>query len=133
MAERECLFCGVSEAEVRAVRRRDGYTLGCGIESNTENGFDYDELSEHHRWADWKDAELTRMGIKPAAFDRYRRANDSDIRWADCEDRLRGHTPSLKTVARDDYGYGIEKGQCIECGKKNADATPGENREEQNR
>lgn len=121
MSERDCLFCGISEDEVRAVRRRDGYTLGCGIESNTENGFDYDELSPRHRWADWKDADLARMELKPEVFDQYRRATASDIQWADCEHRVRGHIVAEKTItASDDYGYGIEKGQCIECRKKNA-------------
>lgn len=123
MSERECLFCGVSEDRVLSVRRRDGYTLGCGIESNTESGFDYEELSERHRWADWHDAELARLGLKPEVFDQYRRASEADIRWADCEHRVSGHIVAEETItASDEYGYGIDKGQCIECGKKDATA-----------
>ena len=69
-----CLICGISRVEVDAVRKREGYTLGCGIESNTEAGFYYDELSPRHRWRPWKDSELTRMGIKPEVVEHYRTA-----------------------------------------------------------
>ena len=36
-----CLICGISRSVVDAVRNREGYTLGCSIESNTEAGFYY--------------------------------------------------------------------------------------------
>lgn len=111
MSERACLICGVTEAEVVAVRNRDGYTLGCGIESNTENGFDYDELSPRHRWKPWRDAELGRMGIKPEAYDRYRMTMEAGIRYAACIDTRRGHV----YVTEADR-YSPPAGTCWGCG-----------------
>ena len=111
MSERTCLFCGISETEVKAVRNREGYTLGCGIESNTENGFDYDELSPQHRWKPWGDKNLAVMGIKPSAYDKYRTAIAQDIGFAACEDTIRGHNFAVA----DDAEFYIKEGQCWSC------------------
>jgi hypothetical protein len=109
------LICGVTEAEVTATRSRDGYTLGCGLESNTENGFDYEELSPRHRWAPWRDSELNRMGLKPEAFDRYRSTMESGIRYAPCDDTKRGHVyPTRRDVA----DFGLDASRCWGCGAK---------------
>lgn len=77
MTARSCLICDVAETEVATVRQREGYTLGCGTETNTEAGFDYTELSPRHRWADWRDGELAGRGIEPSEFERFRRARFS--------------------------------------------------------
>jgi hypothetical protein len=110
---RSCLFCGITEAEVIAVRKRDGYTLGCGIETNTENGFDYDELSPRHRWAPWRDNELDRMGLKPEAFDRYRTTIEGGIRYAPCDDTKRGH---FYPTHSDSDEFGMPLDRCWGCG-----------------
>ena len=115
MTERSCLICGITEAEVIATRNRDGYTLGCGIEHNTENGFDYDELSPRHRWAPWRDSELDRMGIKPDAYDRYRTIAEVGIRYAPCADTKRGH---VYAAPDDEFGY--PAGRCYGCGRPKA-------------
>jgi hypothetical protein len=115
MSERSCLICGITEAEVIATRNRDGYTLGCGIESNTENGYDYDELSPRHRWAPWRDAELDRMGLKPEAFDRYRTVMESGIRYAACADTKRGHVYPNRADA-DEFGITVDT--CWGCGAR---------------
>ena len=112
-----CLICGISRAEVNAVRNREGYTLGCGIESNTEAGFDYDELSPRHRWRPWKDSELTLMGIKPEVVDHYRTAQEIDILYAPCEDTVQGH----KMITEDDAfleDIGGTIGTCVFCGEE---------------
>lgn len=109
-----CLICGITRAEVQAVRSRDGYTLGCGIESNTENGFDYEELSPRHRWAPWRDAELDRMGIRAEAFERYRTTMEAGVRYAACADTKRGHVIATDDDVRE-WGYGV--GQCLACGR----------------
>lgn len=109
---RECLICGTTREEVDAVRRRHGYTLGCGIESNTEAGFDYEELSPRHRWSPWRDSDLDRAGIRPNAFSKYRTATHAEIQYAACEDTKQGHVQ-----ASDELGLGLEPGQCFLCGK----------------
>lgn len=111
MSKRSCLICGVTEAEVVAVRNRERYTLGCGIESNTENGFEYDELSPRHRWAPWRDSELDRMGIKPDAFDRYRLTMVAGIQYAACADTKPGH---VYVTEADPYFPPV--GMCWKCG-----------------
>lgn len=108
-----CLLCGISRAEVDDVRSRDGYTLGCGIESNTENGFDYEELSPRHRWAPWRDAELAGMGIRPEAFERYRTTSSHSIHYAACADRVQGHVYSTH-----DDPYSPPAGTCWNCGAR---------------
>lgn len=114
-----CLICGISRAEVDAVRRRDHYTLGCGVESNTEAGFDYEELSPRHRWSPWGDKYLTEMGIKPEAFDRYRASDEMSIRYAACDDTVRGHA----VISEDSAELtGLPVGQCWSCGKRNKEA-----------
>jgi len=110
-----CLICGVSRAEVDAVRRRDHYTLGCGIESNTESGFDYDELSPRHRWSPWSDKDLARAGIKSEAFEKYRTADSMTLQYAACDDRVRGHV----IVSEESAEFaGLRVGQCWDCGKQ---------------
>jgi hypothetical protein len=98
---------------VDAVRARDGYTLGCGVESNTENGHDYEELSPRHRWKPWRDGELDRMGIKREAFDRYRTSALPSIQYAACDDTKRGH---VWVTQGDDYSPPV--GTCWQCGAR---------------
>lgn len=112
-----CLICGISRAEVDAVRHREGYTIGCGIESNTEAGFDYEELSPRHRWRPWKDSELTRMGIKPEVVDRYRTFTIFELQYAACEGTVHGHTPASSEWAE---FSGMKEGQCLKCWKEQA-------------
>lgn len=115
MAEqRDCKICGISEAEVIAVRNRDGYTLGCGIESNTEAGFDYEELSPRHRWALWRDRELDLMGIKAEAYGRYRESDWSSIQYAACDDTKAGHY----FVKEPNEFLSLPVGTCMACGKR---------------
>lgn len=113
MSEKSCLICGVSRAEVDATRRSKGYTLGCGVESNTESGFDYEELSPRHRWAPWTDRHLAVWGIKPEAFDKYRESVEMGIRYASCEDTVRGH---VRATSGDSELFGFPVGTCIGCG-----------------
>lgn len=110
-----CLFCGVTKEEVLFTRRRDGYTLGCGIESHTENGYDWDELSPKHRWADWQDRELKKQGIAPEFYEEYRRVSIFDIEWADCEHTLTGHR-YIETLEQAEL-FGLKPGTCMKCGK----------------
>ena len=109
----DCLICGITRAEVDAVRSRDGYTLGCGIESNTENGYDYEELSPRHRWAPWRDSELDRMGIRAEAFDRYRTTMEAGILLAACVDTKRGH---IYVTEHDKFSPPV--GTCWGCGAR---------------
>lgn len=113
--ERECLNCGETKASIK----RQGITL-CGI----EGGYEYRELEHefpNHRWADWRDDELARMGVKPEAFGRHRRTNALTFQWIACEDTVRGHRPSPK----DDIEFmGVVKGQCILCGKTPVSTEP---------
>ena len=118
-SERSCLHCGIGEAEVKAVRARDGYTLGCGIESNTEAGFDYEELSPMHRWAPWKDGELKRLGIKPESYEKYRTDTSGGLMYAACDDRLQGHRIAAKDIHWGDYLM-HPAGECIECGYRDS-------------
>lgn len=111
--KQRCLICGITRQQVKYVRNREGYTLGCGIESNTEAGFDYEELSPKHRWAPWRDKHLAQAGIKPEAFDRYRNADAAELQYAACGDTTRGHN-----FAKDDVSdWGIKVGQCWDCGQ----------------
>lgn len=120
MSERidHCLICGVSRAEVDAVRRRDHYTLGCGIESNTEAGYDYEELSPRHRWRPWSDRQLAAMGIKREAFEKYRDADSMSIQWAACDDTVRGHQVVKNADPEMLRFAGLKIGQCHLCGKQ---------------
>lgn len=96
---------------MRAVRRAEGYTLGCGTVSTSENGTEFDEISTHHRWAPWSDGELARMALRPEAFDRYRVSTVDEVMYAVCDDTLRGHSfgafPDL----------GIDPDECFFCGR----------------
>lgn len=107
---RSCLNCGIERSVVRAVRRAEGYTLGCGIVTTSENGTEFDEIASHHRWAPWSDGELAAMALRPEVFDRYRTSTWTDVMWAPCGDSLRGHSfgafPDL----------GIDPDECFLCG-----------------
>lgn len=104
--QRECLQCGQTKAQIR----RDN-TI-CGI----EGGYEYRELEaewSRHRWADWNDAELDRAGIRPEAYARHRRDNESALQYAACDDTKRGHIyPHLDDL---EFGYRID--QCMKCGQ----------------
>ncbi|MBK0419980.1 hypothetical protein JD276_13160 [Leucobacter sp. CSA1] len=111
--KQRCLICGITRQQVQYVRNREGYTLGCGIESNTEDGYDYEELSPKHRWAPWRDKHLAEMGIKPEAFDRYRTEIAAGVAYAACEDTVRGHNYNRG----DSKEFGVANGECWVCGK----------------
>lgn len=105
-----CLQCEQSRAEVKA-----NDTI-CGI----EGGYEYVELEAEwprHHWRDWSNAELDVMAwIKPERYSDYRRARLADLQYAHCEDTIRGHKPLLEAPDKDDYFWGMKKGQCVECG-----------------
>lgn len=109
MPDRECLQCGETPASIK----RQGIVL-CGIVS----GYYEPELSEEwprHRWADWRDSELRRFGVKPEAFDRHRRTPALHFQWIACDDTVIGHRPARE----DDMEFmGVTKGQCVLCGKE---------------
>lgn len=103
--ELECLHCGQTKAQIK----RD-QTI-CGI----EGGYEYVELIAEwprHRWVDWTDKELTRYGIRPEAFAKYRRQPITQFEYVDCADTIRGH--NLATEPFPDMG--IKPGQCWNCG-----------------
>lgn len=109
--DRHCLHCD----ETKASLKREGIAL-CGIVS----GYYEPELTDEwprHRWADWTDRELDRMGIRPEAYDKHRRTLILHMEWVGCEDTKRGHVPSDGS-AEDFEFLGVRKGQCIACGKK---------------
>lgn len=104
--EKACLNCGQTPSEIK----RD-QTI-CGI----EEGYEYKELAyewPRHRWADWTDKELGRMGIVPAAFDKHRRTSVTSLQWVGCADTVRGHS----FVEKPDPEFGIKAGQCFACGQ----------------
>lgn len=110
-----CLHCGISRAEVNAVRKREGYTLGCGVESNTEAGFDYEELSERHKWSPWSDKQLRKAGIKESAMSRYRTSCEIEIIYAPCDDTVHGHS---WVFGEDAKLHGLPVGLCVNCGQR---------------
>lgn len=79
-----CLQCG----ETREVVKANQYI--CAIMSVGETN-EIDHEFEKHRWADWKDKELTRFGIKPEHFDKYRRADPWTLQYANCDHRGHAH------------------------------------------
>lgn len=104
----ECLQCGDSR---EAVERE---SLSCGIVSTGE----YTELIEEwprHRWADWRDVELERFGVKRDAFDRHRRTKLLDFMWIACDDTERGHRPA--ETPEDVEWFGGPVGRCMLCGR----------------
>lgn len=111
LVSRSCLNCGIERSVVRTVRRAEGYTLGCGFESTSENGTEFDEISSHHRWAPWSDGELANMALRPEAFDRYRMCSVDEVMYAVCDDTLRGH--SFGAGFED---LGIDPDECFFCG-----------------
>ncbi len=99
-----CLHCEQTRAEIRA-----NDTI-CGI----EGGYEYIELIAEwprHRWADWADKDLARAGLKPEAFDKYRRTPAMTFEYIACDDLVRGHLP-----AAEDTEWGMKEGQCFQCG-----------------
>lgn len=78
----ECLNCGETRGAVRAE------SLSCGT-------VDYfGELSDEfdrHRWADWNDKELTRLGIAPMFLHLYRRKSIYDFQHTPCEHTGKDH------------------------------------------
>ena len=112
--QRECLNCGVTKAAIKA----EGIVACCIV-----GGYEYREVEEefpNHRWRDWTDADLAANGIRPEAFDKYRRTPVTHLQWVGCVDTTRGH--HRLPVA--DPEMGIKAGQCIACG--NTDPEPGE-------
>lgn len=104
-AELACLHCGQTKAEIK---RNETF---CGIVS----GYEYRELEAEwprHRWADWRDTELDRMGILPEAYDRHRRESVMTTQYVACADTKRGHVYPRK----EDAEFGIPEDQCWACG-----------------
>lgn len=109
-----CLHCGEYRQAVRQEK------LICGIMS----GYEYPELDfefPSHRWADWKDRDLKVHGIKPEAYDKYRRSSLYDLEYAECDDKVTGHRPAQD----DDPKYGFVKGVCMDCGQQVEEKTNG--------
>ena len=104
--EATCLHCGDTRGQAREVGRV------CGIESVGESVELIEEFA-NHRWADWRDDELARFGVKPETFERHRRTNVMHFQWIACDDTVRGH----KVAKEDDLDYGIRVGQCFACGQ----------------
>jgi hypothetical protein len=102
-----CLQCGETKEAAKAQQ------LDCAI----VGGYEYREVEEEwprHRWADWTDAELTRQGVRPEAFDRHRRTPVRTFEWIGCEDTVRGHALATEEDVRE-WQYRV--GQCVLCGK----------------
>lgn len=108
-----CLYCGVSRAEVNAVRKREGYTLGCVIKSNNQDGFSYEESYPCHKWSPWSDKQLRAVGIKESAMSRYRTASQDVVMGAPCDDTIHGHARVSGETAK---LHGLPDGSCIACG-----------------
>lgn len=107
MSERWCLQCGETKSSIRA----QGIVL-CGI----VEGYETPELAyefPHHRWADWKDGELARFGVRPEAFDKHRRTQERDFEWISCEDTVRGHHAATSEDVPD---WASRVGECALCG-----------------
>lgn len=107
-----CLHCGQSRAQIK----RD-QTI-CGI----EEGYEYRELAYEwpsHRWADWDDQKLAQFGIRPEAFDKYRRVEVMSIEYIACDDLVRGHNFRETTESEDDDWFAA-LGQCYLCGAYNS-------------
>jgi hypothetical protein len=108
--DRKCLQCGETKFSLKAQR-----IIMCAI----EGGYEYREIEAEwprHRWADWRDDELDRMGIRPEAYEKHRRSDVFNLQWAGCEDTKRGHV--LATKESDWADFGCRIGQCISCGKR---------------
>ncbi|MFE6966986.1 hypothetical protein ACFVAJ_17880 [Agromyces sp. NPDC057679] len=108
MAERSCLQCGETPASLKL----NDIDI-CGI----AGGYEYVELRElwpRHRWADWKDSELAKFGVKPEAYDKYRRASLFDLEYVDCADLITG---CIRIVTKADVElFDLKIGTCIGCG-----------------
>ena len=103
----ECLQCGQRRSVVRAER------YFCCTISGYETP-EVDQEWERHRWADWSDRELDRLGVKAEAYDKHRRTDASVFPWIDCDDTKLGHLPADEETAA---GWGIPVGDCCLCGK----------------
>lgn len=92
-----CLQCGCTRQQVK------DENLVCGI----LGGYEYREVEvefDKHHWRDWSNTELSRYGIKPAAYEKYRRASWADLGSLECVDTfssrsLRGATRPASAVA----------------------------------
>lgn len=107
--ERECLQCGETPA---TIKQKD---LICGI----EGGYEYRELEyewPRHRWADWRDKELARAGIKAEAFGKHRRTPALTLPWVGCDDTRRGHMPANQEAIDEFMASRI--GECTFCGQR---------------
>lgn len=102
----ECLHCGETPESIK----RDRIVV-CGIMEGYELAYEF----PRHRWADWRDSELARLGVKPEAYEKHRRTPLLHFAWMGCEDTLRGHH-----ILTRDGAYG-RRGQCTVCGKFPAD------------
>lgn len=114
--ERRCLQCDETKASIKAER-----IAVCGIVS----GYYEPELTDEwprHRWKDWTDRELDRMGIKPEAYEKHRRTLVRHLEWVGCEDTKRGHAPATEESDWEDFGCRI--GQCIACGQVPGSSVP---------
>ena len=109
-AERSCLQCGETPTSIY----RQGIVL-CGI----VGGYEYRELEvewPRHRWADWTDGELARLGVVQAAYDRHRRTPAMHFEWIAFEDTLHGHS-WVETEEEAEF-WELEIGRCAGCGAR---------------
>ena len=84
MTNQHCLQCGESRA---AVKREGLYCADVAYDG--EPAYEWDR----HRWRDWTDKELARVGILPEHYDKYRRAEVYDLNFINCADKGREHIP----------------------------------------
>lgn len=115
VADPDCLQCGEKRSRARSE------SLFCCTVSVGEQT-EVDQEWEHHRWADWTDRELDRVGIKAAAYDKHRRTAATLLSWVDCDDTKIGHSPADEDAVGAMWVDRI--GQCLRCGQM-SDARPG--------
>lgn len=83
MPKDNCLNCG----EHRETVKRHGYHC-----ATVDYFGECHEEWPRHRWADWTDKELAKLGILPEHMDKYRRVNGGDMQFIDCSHQGRKHT-----------------------------------------
>lgn len=110
MSDRYCLQCGESEAAIKRTQR-DGDPIYCAI-------VDYfGECSTdwaRHRFADRTDKELDQIGVLPELRDQYRRTQDVELLYINCEHRGREHTWAISPPGLCSACFHYRKGKANE-------------------
>ena len=94
-----CLQCGETRAAVKA----HGYFC-----ATVDYYGECQDEWPRHRWADWSNAELSRLGILPEFMGLYRRHNIESFRFIRCDHQGREHKPGDKEL-------GIPDHICVGC------------------